>query len=350
MPLIPNPAEYPLFSPLNQAPGPLLDVWSGPASRAVLAGIRLNIFAALDQQPASADELAWRLGVDGRGLGLLLDTLAALGYLTRRGATFSLSGQARKWLTDSGALNCSSFYLFWGLVMDAFFPALEDSIRTGQPPLDFYQWIDSHPDASRHFQEGLLAVARYGKNLIVNSIPVPPTARSVLDVGGGHGMYAIALCQKHPQLTAVIFDSAAALVTGRKTIEAEGMGERVTVQEGNFLTDSLGAGYDLALVFNLVHGFSPAGNIEMLKQVRTALNPGGQVVILDQIVGVAPLPVMETISRVMGLSFFLLVGGQTYSFDAIREMLLAAGFGKVRLQSRFRLGNPLVLAEKGLTP
>lgn len=345
MPLLPNPAEYLLFNTFNQAPGPLLDLWSGPAARVVLAGIRLNIFTTLDKQPATTEELAWQLNTDRRGLGILLNTLAALGYLTAQGGRYSLSAQARKWLTDAGTINCSSFYLFWGLVMDAFFPALEDAIRTGQPPLGFYEWIDSHPEASRHFQEGLMAVARLAKNGVVNHIPVPATARRALDVGGGHGLYSIALCQKHPQLSAVIFDSAAALVTGRQTIRAEGMGERVTAQEGNLLTDDLGAGFDVALVFNLVHGFPRDQNIVMLKKVKAALNPGGQVVILDQMVGSAPLPIMEAITRVMGLSFFLLLGGQTYSFDETKDMLTAAGFGRVRLHNRLQAGSPLVVAD-----
>lgn len=345
MPLMPNPAEYLLFNTLNQAPGPLLDIYSGPASRAVLAGIRLNIFTALDRQPATADELAQRLGTNGHGIGVLLDTLAAVGYLTRQGATFSLSAQARKWLTDSGALNYSSLYLFWGLVMETFFPSLEDAVRTGQPPLDFYHWLDSHPEASRHFQEGLLAVARYIKNPFLHSIPIPPTARRILDVGGGHGMYSIALCQKYPQLSAVIFDTAAALFTGHQTIQAEGMGRQVTTHVGNLLRDDLSAGFDLALVLNFVGGFSMPQNIVMLKKVRGALNPGGHVAIMEHLVGFATLPILEAFNRVWGLSVFALAGGQMYTFDSIRNMLTMAGFSRVRLQSRFRLGSPLIVAE-----
>ncbi len=37
MPLVPNLLESLLFLTFNQAPGPILDLWSGPASRMVLA-------------------------------------------------------------------------------------------------------------------------------------------------------------------------------------------------------------------------------------------------------------------------------------------------------------------------
>ena len=63
MPLVPNLLESLLFLTFNQAPGPILDLWSGPASRMVLAAIRLNVFETLNQHPASADEFAQCLNV-----------------------------------------------------------------------------------------------------------------------------------------------------------------------------------------------------------------------------------------------------------------------------------------------
>lgn len=104
MPLAPNPIERLLFLTFNQAPGPALDLWSGPAWRTVLAGIRLNVFETLATQPASAGELVQRLHIDARGAGVLLETLAALGYVTQRNGQFSVTSMTRKWLT---ALPCA---------------------------------------------------------------------------------------------------------------------------------------------------------------------------------------------------------------------------------------------------
>ena len=81
MPLAPNPLERLAFLTLNQGPAPMLDIYGGLASRTVLAGIRLNVFESLAEQPATAEALEQRLNLDARGAGVLLGTLAALGYL-----------------------------------------------------------------------------------------------------------------------------------------------------------------------------------------------------------------------------------------------------------------------------
>ncbi|MEP7359870.1 MAG: methyltransferase dimerization domain-containing protein, partial [Anaerolineales bacterium] len=79
MPLLPNPLERFLFINLNLAPGPMLDLFSAAAFRAVLAGLELGVFDALAAAaPRTPDELALALAVDARGLAVLLGALAKL--------------------------------------------------------------------------------------------------------------------------------------------------------------------------------------------------------------------------------------------------------------------------------
>lgn len=345
MPLTLNPLERLFIFTLNQGPAMMLDMYSGPATRTVLAGIRLNVFETLAEQPATAEDLARRLNLDARGAGILLETLAALGYVRKRGAQFHLTAMTRKWLTDAGTTNFSPFYRFWGAVLENLFPRLEEAIRTGAPPLNLYEWLETHPDVSRDFQAGLMAGARLFKDGVANLIPVPPSARRVLDVGGGHALYSVALCQKYPQLSAVVLDSADALVVGRETIRAAQLNERIETHKGNFVSDALGAGFDIVLLFNIMHGFRAEQNITLLKKVRTALHPGGCVVIMDQLVGSSPTPIVETFAQIFGMSFFLLVGGQAYTYDDMRGWLTQAGFGNIQLKRSLKAGGLLLFAE-----
>lgn len=166
----------------------------------------------------------------------------------------------------------------------------------------------------------------------------------LLDLGGGHALYSIALCEKYPQLSAVIFDKAEALVVGQESIQAAQLNERVTVQTGDFLTDPLDTGFDFVLLFNILHGFQAEQNIELLRKVRHALNPGGRVIIMDQIVGKSGLPILEAISQILGMTFFLLVGGQTWTYDEIHRWLTAAGFDKIQLKNSLSAGGPILSA------
>ena len=155
-------------------------------------------------------------------------------------------------------------------------------------------------------------------------------------------MYSIALCQKYPQLSAVVFDGAQALTVGRESIAAEGMSDRVTAQTGNFVTDDLGAGYDVALLFNIVHGFTPKANLTLFRKIKAVLNPGGQLLILEQLPGVTPLPITNAIVQILSLSFFHALGGQVYTFEDISGWLREAGFSNIRRKNIVKAGSALI--------
>jgi 16S rRNA G1207 methylase RsmC len=161
-------------------------------------------------------------------------------------------------------------------------------------------------------------------------VQLPDAARRLLDVGGGHAMYSVALCQKYPQLSAVVFDSPQALATGRANIVRAGLADRVTVQTGNFFRDDLGGGYDAALLFNIIHGCSPDQNIELFRQAARALNPGGQLIVLEQLAGRALLPIGNAINGLLGLSYFHLLQGNLYAFDEVARWFGEAGLHTVR--------------------
>lgn len=342
MPLMPNLVERTLFFTLNQGPGPSLDLWSGPAFRIVLAAIRLDLFEALARRPATSEQLAQDLGTDARGTALLLEALAALGYVQARDAAYGLTAMARKWLTRGGAVNLTPFYRYWGVIVEEFFPRLEDSLRTGVPPVNLYAWLEDHPDVARDFQEGMVALTRYVQADVLNKIALPPDARHLLDVGGGHAAYSIALCQKYTRLEAVVLDTPQALAAGAAGIAAAGLSARITPLSGDFFADDLGTGYDAVLLFNIVHGLTAQQNVDLLYKVRAALNPGGVVYLLEQVPGSTPLPLSGAAARILGLSYFHLLGGQTYSFAEIERWLQVAGFGAVQRASIPKAASALI--------
>jgi SAM-dependent methyltransferase len=193
----------------------------------------------------------------------------------------------------------------------------------------------------------MVALARMTADEVARKVRLPRTARHLLDVGGGHGLYSIKLCRRYPQLSATVFDLPQALQAARTTIAAENMGDRVSVQAGDFWRDDLGDGYDVTLLFNIIHGNLPAKNTELMRKVAGALRPGGLVAILDQLIGKVSGATSRAVAALNGLNLFNLAGGQTYGFDEIAGWLTSAGFTNPR---RIRLlkspGSSLVLGTK----
>ncbi len=344
MPLIPNFIERLLIFRLNQGPGPLLDMWSAVGFRIVLAAIRLGVFEALSGGPLSAGELARRVDADPHGSATMLEALEPLGYVRRQGERYANTPMTTKWLLKDSHANFAPFMRAWGTFLPDLWGNLEESIRSGKSPRNLYEWIEHRPETSRDFQMGMIAIARFTADEIIGKVPLPATAARVLDVGGGHAMYSIALCRKHPGVSVTVFDSPQALNTARENVSQAKLADRITLQEGDFRRDGLGADYDVALLFNIIHGFTPEENIDLFRKVGKALKPGGRIVILEQLSGGSSLPMIRAVSRILGVSYFHVLDGQTYSYDDVAHWLTAAGFARVRRIDPLRApGNSLVL-------
>lgn len=177
---------------------------------------------------------------------------------------------------------------------------------------------------------------------------LPPTARRVVDIGGGHAMYSVALCRRYPQLTSVVIDSPEALKVAEETVAAANLTDRITLQAGNFLQDHLGDSYDLALLFNIVHGLDAAENAALVQRVADALVAGGQIAIVEQLADKAPGPTTGAIGQLLGLSYFHLLGGQIYSFAEVAAWLHSAGCIQPQRKSLLKSSSgSLILARKG---
>jgi SAM-dependent methyltransferase len=133
------------------------------------------------------------------------------------------------------------------------------------------------------YQRGMRAMANAFAGEAVRRMPVPRNAREMLDIGGSHGYYSVALCRRHDGLRSVILDLPQAVERAAPLLAAEEMGERVVHRAGDALTDELGSeAYDVALIAQLVHHFSEAQNRELAKRVARALRPGGVYAVLDE--------------------------------------------------------------------
>ncbi|MCZ7571701.1 MAG: class I SAM-dependent methyltransferase [Ardenticatenaceae bacterium] len=210
----------------------------------------------------------------------------------------------------------------------------EVAICEGQPPLTIYEWLESQPDGWKVAQAGFEATARLVVEDVAAKIDLPPGGKRVLDVGGGHGLYSIELCRRHPELTATVFDLPGALERARENIRAAGLSDRVSLLAGDYREDDLGHGYDVALLFNVIHAHRPDENLRLLSKIAAALAPNGRVVILDQMGDRAFGPATRAANRLLAMAYFVLLGGQTFTGDEVVSWLRKAGFGVV---SRRRL-------------
>ena len=338
MAIIPNFVERLIFK-FNVAPAFMLDYLGAQAFRVTTVAFKLGVITALSDGPRTAADLARQIGADERGMTLLLDTLEALGYAKKNGTgAYRLTPAMLRWLPT---FSPHSVKFFERVVFD-WWEHLDQSILRGGsaiPPMD--------GEAVQDLQAGMMALARMAGDEIAARVKLPPGARRLVDLGGGHGLYSIRFCQRYPGLSAVIVDSPDSLETGREVVEKEGMSGRVSLQAGDFLTDDIGGGYDVALLFNVVHYHLPDKNKELLTKVSRALNAGGLVVIMGQMPGRVFGPTVKALFRLQALHLFNAVSGQTYTADEIVGWLRAVGLTRTRrIELRTAMGHAVVTGTK----
>jgi precorrin-6B methylase 2 len=144
----------------------------------------------------------------------------------------------------------------------------------------------------------------------------------LLDVGGGPGTYSIAMCQLFPSLKAVIWDVPRTIEIARQVIERFEMGDRITVQEGDWDQDEFGTGYDSLFMSNVMHGPSSQAEVR-LGQAMRALEPGGLLIIHDFLLQndkSGPLP---------AALFHLMIGA--YTISEMIATVRSSGFSDVSL-------------------
>jgi predicted O-methyltransferase YrrM len=148
-------------------------------------------------------------------------------------------------------------------------------------------------------------------------------ATTLLDLGGGTGIYSIALVQKNPKLKAIVFDRPEVLKVAAEMAAEYGVTDRVTLEPGDMFVDPLPQGCDLVLLSNILHDWDVPECEALVARSAAALRAGGRVVIHDVFLNDAldgPLPI-----ALYSAALFTLTEGRAYSAAEYRAMLEKAG-------------------------
>jgi SAM-dependent methyltransferase len=262
-------------------PPGIFECWLGMMlARTVMAATKLDVFESLAAGPLTAEEVTERCGTHPRATEKLLNALVGVGCLRVRRGRYALRRSASSWLLKDGK---NSFrdqnllhYLEW-----RWWEHCEEYVRTGKP-LRVHQTMTEEEWGI--YQRGMRSGIEMPAQWVARHLPLPRAARNMLDIGGAHGYFSVAICRRHPQLRAIILDLPEAIQHAAPLLAREGMGERIVHQAGNALTEDLGSeAQDLVFLSAVVHHFDEATNRQLLRRIGRALRPGGIVAIWEPV-------------------------------------------------------------------
>ncbi len=322
-------------NPSQTDPTFIFELFRGSHATEILvsAVCHLKLFDLLADKPLSWEDLKSAAGLDERPMVVLMTALRAMGLIAqdadRRYQATALAAGHLGVGADFGV----DGYL--GLAADN--PGVLDfleRLRTNRPrgagdpeagaAFIFKEGMDSAMEKEAEARHLTLSLAGRAKNVaphLARNLDLSGV-KTLLDIGGGSGIYSIALVQANPGLQAIVMDGPEVLKVAAEFVEEHGVGDRVELLEGDMFADDL-PGCDAVLLSNILHDWDVPECEVLVKRCADAVPDGGRVLIHDVFLDDTmdgPLPL-----ALYSASLFSLTEGRAYSAGEFRGMLEKAG-------------------------
>ena len=294
--------------------------------RVLIAAMELNLFTAVGTDVWTIPDLAREMKLSERGLAILCRNLAMAGLLKKQGETY------RNGRLAATALNAhhpayrgeylrlmTRHWIDWGRLLE--------SVKTGLP-LDHDEPDD--PDYRRRFTWAMHHRTVETAPKIAAQIDLRG-ARTLLDLGGGPGTYAMAFLAKNPMVRATVCDRPTALDVAKEIASTHKAAPRLSYLPLDVMVEDIPGAYDVIWYSNVLHIYSPQENQAVFRRAATALNPGGRLLIQDAFLhdrdGLFP----EEASLFAVSMLLFTERGNTYKAADTKAWLTDAGFERIKV-------------------
>jgi precorrin-6B methylase 2 len=322
----------------------LLEMMRGYQVPCILAAaVELDLFEKLAPAPRTAAEVAAAAGCDLRATTILLDAMTAVGVIVKQDERYSLSAVLAPFLGEASGQSVMAMLRHQANCLRRW-SRLPWTVRIGVP--DYPGPSIRGEDADQaSFIEAMHVVSRDIADQLIREIH-PGGVRCVLDLGGASGSWTLAWLKAEPAARAIIFDLPHVIPMARQRLAATPFADRVDLVPGDFHSDNLPSGADVAWVSAVIHQNSPEQNRALYRRVAAALEPRGRIYIRDMVLEPSrTAPVAGALFAVNMLS--ATEKGNSYSLADIQEALQSAGFVDVELVRRDEGMHSIVRARVG---
>ncbi len=316
-------------------PTPLFELFrSNYSSELLIAAVaHLGVFSALAERAQSIEDLGVTLRLAPRAMNVLLTALRAMGTVQRRAdGVLELTPISQEHLIPGGAFYVGDYGSLAAQAPGVL--AIVERLRTDRPSgaddkakgaaFIFREGLESAMEQEASARALTLALAGRAKNVapyMASRLDLGGI-RHLVDVGGGTGLYSIALLQTSPTLTATILDRPEVLKVAAEFAEAAGVQDRLTLVAGDMFAAPLPPAQAI-LLSNILHDWDLPQCRDLVGRCVAGLPAGGRLwihdVFLDDDLG-GPLPI-----ALYSAALFSLTEGRAYSAAEYRAWMSEAG-------------------------
>lgn len=286
---------------------------------------KLNVADTLVVGPRSVAEIAGEVGAHPGALGRFLRALCSVGLFEEpEPGRFALNGAAQTLRSDVPDSHRYIAVLHGEEAYAACAEALHTA-RTGRPAFDrvygkaYFDYLAEKPEARATFD------AAMGQRTLVPSVAQDRDftgAGTIVDIGGGIGVFLTSVLRRTPRARGVLFDLPPAVARARDNVAQQGLADRIDVVGGSCF-DGVPAGGDVYTIVRVLHDFDDEQVLTVLRNVRSVIGAGGRLLIFD-----ALLPESSGFNpgRLADLGMLMVLGGQYRTENELAALVREAGF------------------------
>lgn len=324
----------PLIPPITD-PTSIFEFFRGSYGTELLtaAVVEFDLFRRLVEQPKAFDELRAEIGLQHRPAVVLFTALRAMGLLTTDSLErLCLSPLCREHLVPGTEFDVSGYIALAGESpgVREMIERLKTNRPTGASDSDegtafiYREGTESAMEAEASARFLTLSLAGRAKNVapVLAERVSLEDANTLLDVGGGSGIYSIAWLRRHPALRAIVWDRPEVLKVAREMAEQYGVADRMEFVPGDMFVDPVPAA-DVVLLSNILHDWDEPECRTLVQRCAGALPSGGRLLIHDVLLSddhSGPLPI-----ALYSAALFTLTEGRAYSAREFQGWLVEAG-------------------------
>jgi len=258
-------------------------------AKTLLSAIEMRLFTELAHGSERFEPLCGRLGLHSRSARDFLDTLVALGFLTRSGDTYANTPETDLFLDRKkpsyvgGILEMANqrLYPFWG--------HLTEALRTGQPQNEvkaggpgMFETIYADPARLKSFLAAMTGISHGANMTIARAFPWKDY-RTFADVGTAQGDLAAQIALANPHLRGLGFDLPEVGPIFEEYVAGVGVSERLTFKAGSFFTEDLPK-VDVVLMGHILHDWDLPTKKMLIAKAFDAIPAGGALIVYEAII------------------------------------------------------------------
>lgn len=301
-------------------------------SAAIKTSIELGVFTAIGSGCDTAEALAARCHTSVKGMRVLCDYLVIHEFLTKEGNRYGLSPDAAAFLDKNSRMYVGGIVGFMLLPqMVGAFDNLTAVVRKGGTVMNTGGTMAYEHPVWKDFARSMVPLMIPAAEGIAGIVKADSGApMRVLDLAAGHGIFGITIARHNPHAQIHAVDWTPVLEIAREHATASGVADRWHAIEGSAFEVEFGVDYDLALITNFHHHFSPPTIETLMRKVHGALKPEGLAVTLEFV------PNDDRVTPPEAASFSLMMLGTTeegdaYTFAEYQTMFQNSGFAHNKL-------------------